>query len=83
MTLSFSTVFAGAGTLDMLSRLEGIETPAAKRHRYGWSEALDMLSRLKGIETALTATLRNFLAAPLDMLSRLKGIETFGGENLR
>ena len=62
-------------TLDMLSRLKGIETSFG----VGYSIPcipLDMLSRLKGIETGMPLLWLTQSISSLDMLSRLKGIET-------
>ena len=63
-------------SLDMPSRLKGIETRCAETHPYRLI-ALDMPSRLKVIETQVEN--RSFKFNPpqtLDMPSRLKGIET-------
>ena len=63
-------------TLDMLSRLKGIETYILLMNSMIMRYALDMLSRLKGIETHIMRQLVIRVHPALDMLSRLKGIET-------
>ena len=62
-------------SLDMLSRLKGIETTSQNLEFAAIRPSLDMLSRLKGIETP-TIQQKSTLSVALDMLSRLKGIET-------
>ena len=68
-------------SLDMLSRLKGIETVVSVEKnsiKRGLFCPLDMLSRLKGIETGITSCYLRLsrVRYTLDMLSRLKGIET-------
>ena len=63
-------------TLDMLSRLKGIETRRRFPGHHQLLFALDMLSRLKGIETPSSYSRCPSSIKALDMLSRLKGIET-------
>ena len=62
-------------SLDMLSRLKGIETDT-KPVEHSIRTRLDMLSRLKGIETEDGSLFEELGRSSLDMLSRLKGIET-------
>ena len=59
------TSFPSSGTLDMLSRLKGIETKTNDPGFFRYPLPLDMLSRLKGIETTgrrsgTVATKKNF-----------------------
>ena len=64
-------------SLDMPSRLKGIETAMGSEPRRNVIDAaLDMPSRLKGIETQRWCPYRSTLNFTLDMPSRLKGIET-------
>ena len=69
-------------SLDILSRLKGIETvkvirvPTSRVMPRASLETLDILSRLKGIETEYGCSNGVFRPVSLDILSRLKGIET-------
>ena len=47
---------AASETLDMLSRLKGMETRENHWRVHDVRESLDMLSRLKGMETGVFAT---------------------------
>ena len=52
--MSSLTLLSPFRSLDMLSRLKGIETLFLTLMVWGFSSPLDMLSRLKGMETAIT-----------------------------
>ena len=62
-------------SLDMLSRLKGIET-SKRSNILRQLSTLDMVSRLKGIETTHCIRFTQDMTLTLDMVSRLKGIET-------
>ena len=70
--------FASCSSLDILSRLKGIETELILSFLPKTNFPLDILSRLKGIETIDLGSLDHIGMGQdtLDILSRLKGIET-------
>ena len=67
-------------SLDMPSRLKGIETSSRHFQQYSKSESFGYAFPFEGELKLLRKQGKMLLEAPLDMPSRLKGIETFNDD---